>query len=200
MLKQKYEEKIRALGFDVVVGIDEVGRGAWAGPIVAAGVIFAPDVFISGIGDSKALTSKTREALAQEIKGKALAYHIAQLDSTKIDEVGVGVANEMIFVEIIQKLQPKFALIDKAFCKNISVPHEFIVKGDAKVFSIAAASIIAKVYRDQLMTDFDQKFPEYGFGSHKGYGTSVHQEALMKHGVCEIHRKSYKPISQLSLL
>jgi ribonuclease HII len=199
-LTQKYEHAVRQRGFVRVVGIDEVGRGAWAGPIVAAGVIFAPDTKIKGLHDSKKLTPEKRAELAEKIKEKALAYSIQMLSNDVIDEEGVGSANARVIEMVIDALEPDFALIDKAHAPNLKVPHEFMIRGDSKVFSIGAASIIAKVYRDQLMVDYDQRYPGYGFGIHKGYGTKMHQESLLKQGHCEIHRTSFQPICQTKLL
>jgi len=199
-LTQQYENRVREAGFALVCGVDEVGRGCWAGPIVAAGVIFEPDVKISGLHDSKKLTAKKREELVEEIKQKATAWSIQVLTTQQVDEKGVGFANAQVMRNVIEELKPDFALIDFAHVPDLTVPHEFITKGDGKVFSIGAASIIAKVYRDQLMVEFDEKYPGYGFANHKGYGTQEHREALEKLGICEIHRKSFKPISQLKLL
>lgn len=199
-IKQTYEQKVRERGFSLVAGIDEVGRGCWAGPIVAAGVIFAPDTHIEGLRDSKKLSSKQREYLAEEIKEKALAVSIHVLEAHDVDAFGVGRANAEVIRMVVDSLLPDFALIDFAHIKNIRVPYECIVKGDAKVFSISAASIVAKVHRDAIMIDYEKRYPGYGFAKHKGYGTQEHQAALTQKGICAIHRKSFKPISQMSLL
>lgn len=199
-LTQQYEERVRAAGFSVVAGVDEVGRGAWAGPIVAAGVIFEPGVKIKGLNDSKKLTPIQRIDLAEEIKLKAVKFSIQLLDIDVIDTIGVGKANEECIKRVVAELNPQYALIDKAWVYNLATPHDLIVKGDSKVFSIGAASIIAKVYRDQIMTELDLKYPGYGFADHKGYGTKEHQNALEKLGVCAIHRKSFQPIMQSRLI
>lgn len=199
-LTQKYEERIHAAGFARVCGIDEVGRGAWAGPLVAAGVIFAPGTKIAGINDSKKLTAENRKELSAEIKAKALVFCIQEIDNTQIDQIGVGKSNELLIRNIITELKPDYALIDKAWIKDLETPHDLIVKGDSKVFSIGAASIIAKVYRDGLMINLDKQYPGYGFADHKGYGTKEHQQALQKLGNCPIHRLSYHPIMQPKLI
>lgn len=196
---QQYENQVRKAGFARICGVDEVGRGCWAGPIVSAGVVFDEGVEIEGVTDSKKLTAKKREELVEEIKAKATSWSIQVLSSQQVDEHGVGVANAQVMRMVINELQPDFALIDHAHIPDLKVPHEFITKGDSKVFSIGAASILAKVYRDQLMVDYEQKYPGYGFENHKGYGTKEHQNAIEKLGICEIHRKSFKPISQKTL-
>ncbi len=198
-LSQKYEAHVRKGGFSRICGVDEVGRGAWAGPILAAGVIFDEGVTIKGLHDSKKLTPLDRERLYEKIHEKASALSVQLLDSTAIDKMGVGAANAQVIRLVLDELRPEFALIDKATVPDIALPHEFIIKGDGKVFSIAAASVIAKVTRDRMMSDFDKEFPGYGFAEHKGYGTAVHQAALTAQGVCPIHRMSFQPISQQKL-
>lgn len=197
-MNQNYENKIRALGFAKICGIDEVGRGAWAGPLVAAGVVFDPSVEIEGLNDSKQVKPEKRNALAQIIKAKAIAWTIQEIDVATIDLIGVGKANELVIQKIVAELQPDYALIDKAWA-YVDVPHELIIKGDSKVFSIAAASIIAKVYRDDIMERLEEEYPGYNFKGNKGYGTKDHQEGLGKLGHCGVHRTSYKPILQAKL-
>lgn len=200
----KKEKELWTKGYDLVAGIDEVGRGAWAGPIVAAGVIFEKAQMIKGINDSKKLSAPKREELAKIIKSKALAWTIQSVEHDVIDDIGVGKANALVIDKVINALAPKphYLLIDKASLSQhkIRIPWETIIKGDSKIFSIAAASIIAKVYRDNLMLKLAKKYPKYGFDQHKGYGTELHQNMLKLHDICPIHRKSYRPISQPSLL
>ncbi len=190
-------------GYKYIAGIDEVGRGAWAGPIVAAGVIFAEEIEIEGVKDSKKLSVKKRTELVTIIKEKALSWTVQSVENTKIDEIGVGKANALVIDKVINELniRPDYALIDKATVieYKIKIPWETIIKGDNKVISIAAASILAKDYRDNLMIELAQKYPQYGFDVHKGYGTKLHKEMLDAHDICDIHRKSYKPISQRQL-
>lgn len=198
-----YERALWKKGISYVAGIDEVGRGAWAGPLVAAGVIFSKAVRITGITDSKLLTKQSRERLAHEIKEKAAAWSIVEISPKEIDMFGVGEANARAISQVIIELNPapEHLLIDYAFLKAqaFSVPFETIIKGDQKIFSISAASIIAKVERDAIMCRYAKDYPEYGFDSHVGYGTNEHQNALKNYGITPIHRRSYKPVSQQSL-
>jgi len=200
----KKEKELWGRGYDYIVGIDEVGRGAWAGPIVAAGVIFEKNYKIDGLKDSKKITAKKRESLVDEIKEKALSWTVEVVENIEIDEIGVGKANALVIDKVINGLciRPHYCLIDKASVAKykIRIPWETIVKGDAKVFSIAAASVLAKVFRDDLMVKMEDKYPGYGFAEHKGYGTKLHRDMLQKLDICDIHRKSYKPISQLKLI
>lgn len=200
----KKEKELWAKGYDLVAGIDEVGRGAWAGPIVAAGVIFEKKLMIKGLNDSKKLLAPKREVLAEIIKTKALAWTVQIIEHDVIDDIGVGKANALVIDKVINALNPKphYLLIDKASVTKykIRIPWETIIKGDSKIFSIAAASIIAKVTRDEMMLKLAKKYPKYGFEKHKGYGTELHQNMLKLHNICPIHRKSYRPISQPSLL
>ncbi|OGY42302.1 MAG: ribonuclease HII [Candidatus Buchananbacteria bacterium RBG_13_36_9] len=191
-------------GYDLVAGIDEVGRGSWAGPIVAAGVIFEKRLMIKGLKDSKKLSAPKREKLAEIIKTKALAWTVEIVDNEIIDEIGVGKANALVIDQVINSLKPKpqYLLIDKASVLRykIRIPWETIIKGDNLVYSIAAASILAKVARDDIMLKLAKKYPNYGFDLHKGYGTELHQQMIDEHDICPLHRKSYKPINQLKLL
>jgi ribonuclease HII len=191
-------------GYDLVAGIDEVGRGAWAGPIVAAGVIFEKKLIIKGLNDSKKVLADKRGKLAEIIKDKALAWTIQVVEHDVIDDIGVGKANALVIDKVINALNPRpqYLLIDKASVTKykIRIPWETIIKGDAKIFSIAAASIIAKVARDEMMTKLAKKYPHYGFEDHKGYGTKQHQDMIVQYNICAIHRKSYKPIHQLKLI
>jgi len=200
----KKEKELWQRGYEHIVGIDEVGRGAWAGPIVAAGVIFENSKVIKGLRDSKKVTALRREQLVEEIKAKALSWTIEVLDNNVIDEIGVGQANALVIDKVINGLtiRPQYCLIDKASVKEykIMIPWETIVKGDTKIFSIAAASILAKVARDKIMLKLAKKYPEYGFELHKGYGTKLHMQKLDEYDISKIHRKSYKPISQRSFL
>lgn len=196
----KREKELWSHGHLLVVGIDEVGRGAWAGPIVAAGVIFEPGTRIDHIRDSKSLTELQLKRLDEKIRTKAKAWVIQQVDASDIDAMGIGSANAHVILKVINALEPKptHGLIDKAFIQRgqIPIPFETIVKGDAKVTSIAAASIIAKVFRDELMVTFSKEYPNYGFDKNVGYGTAEHQLALKKYGICSIHRRSYQPVGR----
>lgn len=181
-----------------IAGVDEVGRGPLAGPIVAASVIIDLNYkedkeLILGIKDSKKLTSKQREELSEIIKAKAAFYSISQLENTMIDSKGIAWCNNEIFRMAIASLkkQPNLVLSDGYPIKNINIKNSFVIKGDEKSASIACASIIAKVYRDNLMKDYSKVYPNYDFHENMGYGTKDHIEALKKYGPCEIHRRCF---------
>jgi len=200
----KKELELWGKGYQYIAGIDEVGRGAWAGPIVAAGVIFEKRIKIKGLNDSKKISAPKRIKMAEIIKQKALAWTVEIIDNQIIDEIGVGKANALVIDQVINSLKPRphYLLIDKASVTKykIRIPWETIIKGDNKIFSIAAASILAKVARDEIMLKLAKKYPKYGFEIHKGYGTALHQKMINKNNICSLHRKSYKPIHQLKLL
>ncbi len=181
-------------GYELVCGVDEAGRGPLAGPVCAAAVILPQDCEIEGLNDSKKISEKKRELLFDIIKEKAIAYCVAFGTVEEIEEYNILEATYIAMNRAIDGLDvaPDFALIDgNRVPKGIKVPCETVVKGDAKSCSIAAASILAKVTRDRLMLEYDKKYPEYLFNSHKGYGTKAHYEAIKQHGVCEIHRRSF---------
>lgn len=189
------ETKLWQQGFKYICGLDEVGRGCFAGPVVVGAVIFPPDVVLpKGIADSKLLKSKVRERLTEKIKKLALAWSIAEISVRDINKAGIGNATQKAFRKAI-KLLPQsadFILIDAFYVKHLNRKKQKPVKdGDKICASISAASIIAKVYRDALMKKLHQKYPQYGFAKHKGYGTREHQEAIKKYGLSRIHRKSF---------
>lgn len=188
---KQYENQYHACGF--ICGIDEVGRGPLAGPVVAGAVILKKDCQILYLNDSKQLSEKRREELYDEIMAEALATGIGYASPERIDEINILQATYEAMRQAIAKLkqQPDILLNDAVTIPGIPYRQIPIVKGDAKSVSIAAASIIAKVTRDRLMVQYDSVFPEYGFASHKGYGAQVHIEALKKHGPTPIHRKSF---------
>lgn len=188
-----YETKKKNEGYKFVAGVDEAGRGPLAGPVFAACVILPDDCIIDGINDSKKLSEKKREQLFEEITQKAIAYSIASIDEKTIDEINILNATHMAMNKAVYEMsvKPDYVLIDGNSIKNMTTPHETIVKGDAKSISIAAASILAKVSRDRFICEIADKYPEYEFKKHKGYGTKVHTDALKKYGPCEIHRKSF---------
>ena len=188
-----YENNARALGYKMVCGIDEAGRGPLAGPVCAAAVILPEDCIIEGLDDSKKLTEKMREALFPVIIEKALAYSICFGSVEDIETKNILATTMDTMAEAFNTLPIKadFALID-GNCTPKGIPNsQTIVKGDSKSLSVAAASILAKVSRDRLMLQMDEKYPEYDFKKHKGYGTKVHMEAIRKYGPCEIHRLSF---------
>lgn len=190
-----FEKKYRAQGYQYIVGIDEVGRGPLAGPVVAAAVILPEDFFLAGIDDSKKLTENKREEYAEFIKREALAYSISMIDANEIDEMNIYQATKKAMLTAIASLhiKPDFLLID---AMKLDTPYssESIIKGDAKSVSIAAASIVAKVARDQLMKDISLSYPVYGFQQNMGYGTKEHIEAIQKYGITPYHRKSFAPV------
>ena len=189
----EYENKRYAEGYAAVCGCDEAGRGPLCGPVVAAAVILSPDTVIDGLDDSKKLTEKKREALFDVIKEKAIAYAIAEASPEEIDEINILNASMLAMRRAVEALPKKadFALIDGNCSRGFNIPTESVVKGDSKSYSIAAASILAKVTRDRLCYEYDKEYPEYLFGKHKGYGTKAHMEALRKYGPCPIHRPSF---------
>ena len=193
----KYEKKLFKQ-YKYIGGIDEAGRGPLAGPVVAATVILPKTFKNSTLNDSKKLTPKQRDILYDIITEQALAIGISVIDSTVIDEINIYEATKVAMLNSIKELsiKPDYLLIDH-MPLDLDIPHESIVKGDQLSYTIAAASIIAKVTRDRIMQELDQLHPEYGFKNHKGYGTKAHKEALEKHGITKHHRKSYKPVAEL---
>lgn len=188
-----YERAAQAQGFGAVCGVDEAGRGPLAGPVVAAAVILPEGCIIDGLNDSKKLSEKRREALFDEIRTKALAYAIASVDHTVIDEINILQATYQAMAQAVAGLSipADFALIDGNRAPALDIPCQCIVGGDARSASIAAASILAKVTRDRYMVEMDEKYPAYGFAGHKGYGTKVHTEAILAHGPSPIHRMTF---------
>ena len=183
-----------------VAGVDEVGRGPLAGPVVAAAVILDPNNPIDGLMDSKKITEKRREVLAEEIKEKALAWAISRIDVDIIDEINILQASLRAMAISVADLeqQPDFVMIDgNKIPVELTISAEAVVKGDDRVPCISAASIIAKVARDQEMIEMDTKYPGYGLAKHKGYPTKVHMEALQELGVTDIHRRTFGPVKKV---
>lgn len=188
------EKAAQKCGFKYICGVDEAGRGPLAGPVCAAAVILPEDLEIDGLNDSKKLTEKKREALFDVIKEKAVAYGIAFGTVEEIEELNILNATFLAMNRSIEALSVKadFCLVDgNQVPKNIKIPCQTVVKGDAKSASIAAASILAKVTRDRLLSEYDKMYPEYNFKKHKGYGTKEHTELILKYGPSEIHRLSF---------
>lgn len=189
-----YEINAHNNGYKTVCGVDEAGRGPLAGPVCAAAVILPDNCTIEGLNDSKKLSEKKREELYSVITEKAVAYSVCYGTLEEIEKFNILEATFLAMNRAIESLavKPDFALIDgNRVPKNIKVPCETVIKGDSKSNSIAAASILAKVTRDRLLLEYDEKYPEYGFKSHKGYGTKAHYEAIRKYGVTDIHRLSF---------
>jgi ribonuclease HII len=183
----------------LVAGVDEAGRGPWAGPVTCAAVVLDPKNLPKGLNDSKKLSEQKREALFEDLQDKALAIGIAFVEVAEIDRNNILAATLSGMKRAVEELSiaPGLVLIDGNKAPKLGLPHETLVKGDARSMSIAAASIIAKVSRDRLMRSLHDKFPEYGWDSNKGYGTKVHQEALKIHGVTPHHRRSFRPIHNM---
>lgn len=194
----KYEKELYSEGIELIAGVDEVGRGPLIGPVVAAAVILPKNYKLDGLTDSKKLTEKKRDMYYEIIKRDAIAIGIGIKDENVIDEVNIYEATKLAMKEAIDKLsvKPEHILID-AMPLELDIPTTSIIKGDIKSESIAAASVIAKVTRDSMMYELDKKYPEYGFGSHKGYPTKKHVEAIEKYGLIEGYRKTYAPIKDM---
>jgi len=191
-----YENELLSKGFKHIAGVDEVGRGPLAGPVVAAAVILNPSVYIDGLNDSKKLSDKRRRELSVLIKDKCLAFNITYINPREIDKINIYQASKKAMILSINDLliKPDFVLSDAMPLNELDIPFESIIKGDSKSASIAAASIIAKVERDDFMIELGKKYPLYGFEQHKGYPTKMHIQALNDYGVLDCHRKTYKPV------
>ena len=187
------ENSVYSEGYQLVCGVDEAGRGPLAGPVCAAAVILPVNLEISGLTDSKKLTDKKRRELFPVILEKAIAYGIGYASCEEIDEINILQATFLAMQRAIDQLEGKadFALIDGNREKDFGIPVRTVVKGDSLSASIAAASILAKVSRDNLMLEMAETYPEYGFDVHKGYGTKAHYDALRAHGPCPIHRMTF---------
>lgn len=190
--KLKYELECLSQGYKYIAGVDEVGRGPLAGPVVCAAVIMPIDDLIEGIDDSKKLSEKKRNMLSDLIKQKAICYNIEEISPEKIDEINILEATKLCMKNALEGLsiKPDVALID-ALKLDIDIPVVNIIKGDFLSYSIGAASIIAKVYRDNLMVQMAEKYPQYSFEKHKGYGTAAHISAIKEFGATPIHRRSF---------
>lgn len=189
----EYEEKALSDGYNIICGVDEAGRGPLAGPVYAAAVILPKGYVIDGVNDSKKLTEKKRDILFDVIKKEAVAYSIGIADEKEIDEINILQATFLAMRRAVEGLSVKadIALIDGNKKPGLEIAEWDIVKGDAKSASIAAASIIAKVSRDRYMLEMAEKYPEYHFEKHKGYGTKLHYEMIEKYGISPIHRKTF---------
>ncbi len=193
MLKE-IEKDLHTKGFKNICGIDEAGRGPLAGPVVIAGVIMPEDSMIEGVNDSKKVSEKKREKLYDLIIEEAISYSVAIIGQDVIDEINILNATKSGVTKVIDELEIKPDLIIVDALEKINtrqIPYESIIKGDAKCYSIAAASILAKVTRDRIMREWDKVYPQYGFITHKGYGTAKHMEAIREYGLCPIHRRSF---------
>lgn len=183
----------------LVAGVDEAGRGPLAGPVVAAAVILDDQRPIAGLADSKKLSPARREALFDEIRAHALCFSIAEASVEEIDRLNILQATLLAMRRAVQglRLKPVMVLVDGNRLPVLDVPAEAIVKGDARVQAISAASILAKVHRDRWCAQLHERYPQYGFAGHKGYGTAAHMAALRTHGACPEHRRTFAPVAQL---
>lgn len=194
------ERELRARGFRAVAGVDEVGRGALFGPVVAAAVILSPDRPVRGLNDSKLLEPEEREKLALRIRERAVSWAVGAIDAATIDAINIYQASRLAMRLAVERLSPApdFLLID-AVPIDLPVPQRPLIKGDARCHAIAAASIVAKVYRDACMRVWDEVFPAYGLASHKGYSTPEHCKAIEEFGPTPLHRLSFEPVRARSL-
>lgn len=203
-MKEKEEQRLNELkeidksyfkeGYNYICGIDEAGRGPLAGPVVIAAVIMPKDSMIEGVNDSKKVSEKKREKLYELIIEEAISYSVGIVDQNEIDRINILNATKAGLTEAVRtlKVKPELILVDALTnIDTCGVPYQSIIKGDAKSYSIAAASIIAKVTRDRIMREWDKVYPQYGFEKHKGYGTAAHISAIKENGLCPLHRLSF---------
>lgn len=194
-----FEDQARSEGYLFIAGVDEVGRGCIAGPVVAAACILDREKPLpEGLDDSKKLDAETRTRIAAELKQTCIAYAIGQIEAEEIDRINILEATKKAMLAAIASLDPvaDHLLIDALHLKATPLPQKSIIKGDSISVSIAAASVLAKTYRDELMTAYDEQFPQYGFAGHKGYGCTSHYEAVREHGPCVLHRMSFRGVLQ----
>lgn len=191
---KEIEKELYQKGFQKICGIDEAGRGPLAGPVVVAGVVMPEDSMIEGVNDSKKVSEKKREKLYDLILEEAISYSVAIIGQDIIDEINILNATKQGVTNVVEELQikPDLIVVDALTHINTKgIPYDSIIKGDAKCYNIAAASIIAKVTRDRIMRQWDEIYPQYGFAQHKGYGTAKHIAAIKEYGLCPIHRRSF---------
>ncbi len=192
-----FEEQARSEGFLLVAGVDEVGRGCLAGPVVAAACILDHTKAVpTGLDDSKKLTARQRDEIGAELRENALAFGIGTVEAEEIDRINILEATKVAMSLAIQALTPNadYVLVDALRLKQVRLPQKSIIKGDSISYSIAAASVIAKTYRDDLMTNYAAEFPQYGFAEHKGYAAATHRAAIREYGPCLLHRRSFRGV------
>jgi ribonuclease HII len=200
------EQELWQRGLTRLAGLDEAGRGAWAGPVAAGAVILPPDPqvleLLSGVRDSKQMTARAREMWARRIQEAACAWAVGMADCEEIDAIGILPATRLAMRRALERLSPtpQHLLIDALHLPGTALPQTALIHGDASALSIAAASVLAKTARDALMEGMGAVFPEYGFARHKGYGTRAHQEALAKFGPCSQHRRSFAPVKSMLMM
>lgn len=192
-----FERSSREAGFTRIAGLDEAGRGPLAGPVVAAAVVLPDGLLIPGLTDSKQVPEQERERLFEVIRTEAVCYGVGIADERTIDEVNILQATIIAMERALQALdpQPDYLLLDAVFLPRVPLPQKPLIKGDCRSHSIAAASILAKTTRDRMMRELHKRFPQYNFQKHKGYGTKEHLALIQKHGPCDAHRKTFKPVA-----
>ncbi len=192
------EKEYQVQGYQLIAGLDEAGKGAWAGPVVSAAVVLPEETNLPGLNDSKLLSKEKREKLFTLIQEQAISFGVGIKDAYTVDEIGLAEAHRQSMREAISQLKkkPDLLLVDGTGINKLGIEAICVVKGDQKSRCIAAASILAKVTRDRLMEEYNEAHPDYGFDQHKGYGTKLHEQALVKHGPCDLHRLSYTPVYQ----
>ena len=191
---KEIEQSVYKEGFQYICGIDEAGRGPLAGPVVIASAIMPKDSMIEGVNDSKKVSEKKREELFEIITKEAISYGVGIISQEEIDEINILNATKKGLTESLKDLsvKPDIILVDALKdIDTLNIPYRSVIKGDAKIYSIACASIIAKVTRDRIIREWDKVYPQYGFASHKGYGTAKHIEAIKEYGLCPLHRRSF---------
>jgi len=195
-----HEDELRSRGYRLIAGADEVGRGSLFGAVVAGAVILSPDSPVRGLNDSKQLDAERREVLAEQIRERAVAWAVASVDNSTIDSINIYEASRLAMKRAVEQLNPSpdFVLVD-AVALDLPLPQQPLLQGDERCHAIAAASILAKVYRDQMMRDWDRFYPEYGLASHKGYHAPDHIAALRQYGPTPLHRLSFEPIRKLAI-
>jgi len=189
-----YEQKLYASGLKYIAGIDEAGRGPLAGPVVVGVAIMNPDSMIEGVNDSKKISETKREKLYEKITEEAIDWSVGIVDQREIDEINILNATKKALTIALSnlKVKPDRILVDALeHMDTLGIPYTSVIKGDAKIYSISAASILAKVTRDRIMKEYDEVYPEYGFAGHKGYGTAKHIQAIKEYGPCPLHRKTF---------
>ena len=193
MDKLFYEKQLISQGYSAVCGVDEVGRGPLAGPVVCAAVIMPTDDIIDGVDDSKKLSAKSRKSLSQKILEKAVSYSICLIEPQIIDKINILQATRLCMKNAVEslKMRPDYVITDGNMTLDIDCPQKSIIKGDGLSYSIGAASIVAKVYRDALMEEYARIYPDYSIEKNKGYGTALHIEGIKKCGLCPVHRRSF---------
>ena len=197
--KLQYERALQAKGYRYIVGVDEVGRGPLAGPVVCAAVVMPLEEseLIVGVDDSKKVSAKKRDLLSEEIKKRAIAYTMVEVSEKTIDEINILEATKLGMKQAVEGLvlpdgsRPEIVLTDGNMVLDIDLPQYSVIHGDALSYSIGAASIIAKVYRDSMMDEYAKIYPHYGFDQNKGYGTAAHIQGIKEHGLCPIHRRTF---------